>query len=83
MSNERSRAMAAAHGMLQPFLEKITARIAVSEPARRTLVAHLGGDAILIPNGVAVHHFAGAEPFPGWPGPGGALGLPRPLRRTA
>jgi phosphatidylinositol alpha-mannosyltransferase len=75
MSNERSRTMAAAHGMLQPFLEKITARIAVSEPARRTLVEHLGGDAILIPNGVAVGRFAGAEPLPGWPGPAGTLGF--------
>ncbi|HEY3603653.1 MAG TPA: glycosyltransferase family 4 protein [Sporichthyaceae bacterium] len=75
MSHERSRAMAAAHGMLQPFLEKIIARIAVSEPARRTLVEHLGGDAILIPNGVAVGHFAGAEPLPGWPGADGALGF--------
>jgi phosphatidylinositol alpha-mannosyltransferase len=80
MANERSRAMAAAHAVLQPFLEKINARIAVSEPARRTLVEHLGGDAILIPNGVAVHRFASAEPLPGWPAPGnehggGALGF--------
>jgi phosphatidylinositol alpha-mannosyltransferase len=70
MSNERSRTMAAAHGVLQPFLEKITARIAVSEPARRTLVEHLGGDAILIPNGVAVDRFAAAVPLPGWAGDG-------------
>jgi len=75
MSHERSRAMTAAHGMLQPFLEKIIARIAVSEPARRTLVEHLGGDAILIPNGVAVHRFAAAEPLPGWPQEGGTLGF--------
>jgi phosphatidylinositol alpha-mannosyltransferase len=75
MSNERSRTMAAAHGMLQPFLEKITARIAVSEPARRTLVEHLGGDAILIPNGVAVARFAGAAPLPGWPRAGATLGF--------
>ncbi|MGQ0842686.1 MAG: glycosyltransferase family 4 protein [Sporichthyaceae bacterium] len=74
-SNERSRAMAAAHGFLQPFLERITARIAVSEPARRTLVEHLGGDAILIPNGVAVARFASAEPLDGWPGEGGAIGF--------
>ncbi len=73
--DERSRAMAVAHTALQPFLEKITARIAVSEPARRTLVEHLGGDAILIPNGVAVARFASAEPLPGWPGEGGAIGF--------
>jgi phosphatidylinositol alpha-mannosyltransferase len=71
----RSRTMAAAHSVLQPALEKLTARIAVSEPARRTLVEHLGGDAILIPNGVAVARFAAAEPLDGWPGRGGAIGF--------
>lgn len=71
----RSRAMAAAYSILQPSLEKLSARIAVSEAARRTLVEHLGGDAILIPNGVTIRRFAGAEPLPGWPGPGGALGF--------
>jgi len=71
----RSRAMAAAYSMLQPALEKLSARIAVSEAARRTLVEHLGGDAVLIPNGVAVRGFADAEPLPGWPGEGGALGF--------
>ena len=71
----RSRAMAAAYSILQPALEKLSARIAVSEAARRTLVEHLGGDAILIPNGVAIRRFAGAEPLPGWPGAGGALGF--------
>jgi phosphatidyl-myo-inositol alpha-mannosyltransferase len=71
----RSRTMAAAHTALQPALEKLTARIAVSEPARRTLVEHLGGDAILIPNGVAVSRFANAAPLPGWPGTGGTIGF--------
>jgi phosphatidylinositol alpha-mannosyltransferase len=74
MSN-RSRALGAAHGVLQPFLEKISARIAVSEPARRTLVEHLGGDPVLIPNGVAMARFARAAPLPGWPGEGGAVGF--------
>jgi phosphatidyl-myo-inositol alpha-mannosyltransferase len=71
----RSRTMHAAYPLLQPALEKISARIAVSEDARRTLVEHLGGDAVLIPNGVAVRSFATAEPLPGWPGTGGALGF--------
>ncbi len=75
MSSGRSRAMAAAHGVLQPTLEKISARIAVSEPARQTLVEHLGGDPVLIPNGVALARFARAEPMPGWPGEGGAIGF--------
>jgi phosphatidylinositol alpha-mannosyltransferase len=71
----RSRAMHAAEPILQSALEKISGRIAVSEAARTTLVEHFGGDAVLIPNGVAVRKFEKADPLPGWPGPGGALGF--------
>ncbi|KIF05346.1 GDP-mannose-dependent alpha-(1-2)-phosphatidylinositol mannosyltransferase [Streptomyces sp. RSD-27] len=67
-SNPRSRAMIAAYPILQPALEKISARIAVSEYARRTLVEHLGGDAVVIPNGVDVDFFAKADPKPEWGG---------------
>ncbi|WP_333767192.1 glycosyltransferase family 4 protein [Streptomyces sp. IBSBF 2435] len=67
-SNPRSRAMIAAYPILQPALEKIRARIAVSEYARRTLVEHLGGDAVVIPNGVDVGFFARAEPRKEWQG---------------
>ncbi|MFB7029920.1 MULTISPECIES: glycosyltransferase family 4 protein [unclassified Streptomyces] len=67
-SNPRSRAMIAAYPILQPALEKISARIAVSEYARRTLVEHLGGDAVVIPNGVDVDFFARAEPKEEWQG---------------
>jgi phosphatidylinositol alpha-mannosyltransferase len=65
-SNPRSKAMIAAYALLQHALEKISARIAVSEYARRTLVEHLGGDAVVIPNGVDVDFFARAEPHPAW-----------------
>ncbi|WP_261557696.1 glycosyltransferase family 4 protein [Frankia tisae] len=65
-ANPRSRFLTAAQGALQPSFEKLRARIAVSEAARRTLVEHLGADAILIPNGVAVQHFADARPLPGY-----------------
>jgi phosphatidyl-myo-inositol alpha-mannosyltransferase len=71
----RSRAMHAAEPILQSALEKISGRIAVSEAARTTLVEHFGGDAVLIPNGVPVRKFEKADPLPGWPGPGGALGF--------
>jgi phosphatidylinositol alpha-mannosyltransferase len=71
----RSRALSAAQGLLQLVSEKITARIAVSELARKTQVEHLGGGAVEIPNGVAVAKFASAAPLPGWPGEGGALGF--------
>jgi phosphatidyl-myo-inositol alpha-mannosyltransferase len=66
--NPRSRAMIAAYPILQPALEKISARIAVSEYARRTLVEHLGGDAVVIPNGVDVGSFADADPKAEWQG---------------
>jgi phosphatidylinositol alpha-mannosyltransferase len=71
----RSRAMAAAQGMLQLVSEKITGRIAVSELARKVQVEHLGHSAWEIPNGVDVARFALAESMPGWPGEGGAIGF--------
>ena len=64
----RSRALQVAHPLVRPSLEKIAARIAVSEDARRTLVEHLGGDAVVIPNGVYVDRFASAAPDPRWTG---------------
>ncbi|MEU0528306.1 glycosyltransferase family 4 protein [Streptomyces niveus] len=72
-SNPRSRVMLAAYPILQPALEKISARIAVSEYARRTLVEHLGGDAVVIPNGVDVGFFSEAEVNPEWQG--GTIGF--------
>ena len=74
-SNLRSRAMLAASTILEPALEKISARVAVSEDARRTLVEHVGGDAVLVPNGVFVDRFAAAEPVPTWRGAGGTIGF--------
>lgn len=76
----RSRTLAAAQGLLQIVLERITGRIAVSALARKVQVEHLGGDAVEIPNGVAVARFASAEPLPGWPGEcgtgwGGTIGF--------
>ncbi|GAA4927596.1 glycosyltransferase family 4 protein [Actinoplanes utahensis] len=71
----RSRALSGLQNFLQPVMEKITARIAVSELARKVQVEHLGGGAVEIPNGVAVRKFASAPPLPGWPGEGGALGF--------
>jgi phosphatidylinositol alpha-mannosyltransferase len=63
----RSRALQVFGAALQPGLEKITGRIAVSPAARRVVVEHLGGDAVLIPNGVSVRRFAGAHPLPDQP----------------
>ncbi|MFG3702546.1 glycosyltransferase family 4 protein [Micromonospora sp. NPDC047620] len=76
----RSRALAAAQGVLQIVLERITARIAVSALARKVQVEHMDGGAVEIPNGVAVAKFNHAQPLPGWPGEcapgrGGAIGF--------
>lgn len=65
-SNSRSRLLALSEPLLTPALEKIRARIAVSPAARRTIVEHLGGDAVEIPNGVTIARFADAEPWPAY-----------------
>ena len=43
--------------ILEPVIEKLSARIAVSESARLTLTAHLETDAIVIPNGIYAHNY--------------------------
>jgi phosphatidylinositol alpha-mannosyltransferase len=63
----RSRALQVFGTALQPALEKVIGRIAVSPAARRVVVEHLGDDAVLIPNGVDVARFEGARPLPNRP----------------
>jgi phosphatidyl-myo-inositol alpha-mannosyltransferase len=74
-STPRSRALTTFGGVMQPILEKITARIAVSALARRVQMAHLGADAAEIPNGVDVPFYADAIPLPGYPRRGGTVGF--------
>ncbi|RZS89446.1 phosphatidylinositol alpha-mannosyltransferase [Motilibacter rhizosphaerae] len=69
----RSRAYSAFYPVLYPALEKLSARIAVSEDARRTVVEHIGGDAVVIPNGVVVDAFARAAPREEWRGADGTV----------
>ena len=64
----RSRAMQAAYPMVRGSFEKIHGRIAVSESARETVITHIGGDAVVIPNGVFVDRFGAAVPDPRWQG---------------
>ncbi|HEY3880782.1 MAG TPA: glycosyltransferase family 4 protein [Trebonia sp.] len=71
----RSRVLLVTYAVVRTGLEKINGRIAVSEAARTTLVEHIGGDAVVIPNGVATRRYRKADPLPGWPGPGGAIGF--------
>jgi phosphatidylinositol alpha-mannosyltransferase len=71
----RSRFLAMFDTVLQPFLEKLSGRIAVSPAARKVIVEHLGADAVVIPNGVAVANYANARPLSGYPRDGGTIGF--------
>jgi len=65
-SMDRSRVILSLAKLAQTVMEKVSARIAVSPAARQTMMEHLGGDAVIIPNGVDVQAFADATPMPGW-----------------
>ncbi len=75
-SQDRSRAMHVASPAVQPLLERLDARIAVSDAARRTVADHLGGDAFVIPNGVFIDDFRGIEPRAEWAGRRHGAGAP-------
>lgn len=64
-SQDRGRDQAVAWFMplFNAALERVSARIAVSEDARRTLIDNFGGDAILVPNGVRVRTYKDAKPL--------------------
>lgn len=72
-STTKSLVLSTFQGVLQPYLEKISGRIAVSELARRWQVESLGSDAVEIPNGVDVPAFATARPIDGYPRAGGTV----------
>ncbi|WP_280204406.1 glycosyltransferase family 4 protein [Nocardia farcinica] len=72
-STTRSLVLSTFLGVLRPYHEKISGRIAVSELARRWQVEALGSDAVEIPNGVDVPAFARAPMLPGYPRPGGTV----------
>ena len=54
--------------ILEPVIEKLSARIAVSESARLTLTAHLETDAIVIPNGIYADNYSNGSSHPQWQG---------------
>ncbi|WP_280336186.1 glycosyltransferase family 4 protein [Nocardia wallacei] len=72
-STTKSLVLSTFQGVLRPYHEKISGRIAVSELARRWQVEALGGDAVEIPNGVDVPAFAHAPLLDGYPRPGGTV----------
>ncbi|NBV65523.1 MAG: glycosyltransferase family 1 protein [Actinobacteria bacterium] len=51
------KAIVAIGPILEPVIEKLSARIAVSESARLTLTAHLETNAIVIPNGIYADNY--------------------------
>lgn len=65
---DRSLLRKATSGLVQPFFERISARIAVSEEARRTLMEHHDVDAVVIPNGIFCRPFVTAQASPQWSG---------------
>ena len=54
--------------ILEPVIEKLSARIAVSESARLTLTAHLETDAIVIPNGIYADNYRDGSSRSEWTG---------------
>ena len=62
------KAIVAIGPILEPVIEKLSARIAVSESARLTLTAHLETDAIVIPNGIYADNYRDGSSRPEWQG---------------
>ena len=62
------KAIVAIGPILEPVIEKLSARIAVSESARLTLTAHLETDAIVIPNGIYANNYRDGLPRAEWQG---------------
>ena len=54
--------------ILEPAIEKLSARIAVSEAARLTLTNHLETDAVVIPNGIYAKRYANGIRQEKWSG---------------
>jgi phosphatidyl-myo-inositol alpha-mannosyltransferase len=67
-SAKRQKAIFAIGPILEPVIEKLTARIAVSEAARETLTEHLETDAVVVPNGIYAHKLASGKLRPEWSG---------------
>ena len=62
------KAIVAIGPILEPVIEKLSARIAVSESARLTLTAHLETDAIVIPNGIYADNYRVGSSRSEWTG---------------
>jgi phosphatidylinositol alpha-mannosyltransferase len=65
-SAKRQKVIFAIGPILEPVIEKLTARIAVSEAARATLTEHLETDAVVVPNGIYASRLASGVLRPEW-----------------
>jgi phosphatidylinositol alpha-mannosyltransferase len=61
VSTPKKKAIYAIGPILEPIVEKLNARIAVSELARSTLKDHFDTDAVVIPNGIDGQRYASAK----------------------
>ena len=65
---KRQKIIFAIGPILEPAIEKLSARIAVSEAARLTLTDHLDTDAVIIPNGIYANRYADGQKIQKWSG---------------
>jgi len=65
---KRQKIIFAIGPILEPAIEKLSARIAVSEAARLTLTDHLDTDAVIIPNGIYADRYTDGKPQAKWSG---------------
>ena len=65
---KRQKIIFAIGPILEPAIEKLSARIAVSEAARLTLTDHLDTDAVVIPNGIYASRYAEGKSQEKWQG---------------
>ena len=65
---KRQKIIFAIGPILEPAIEKLSARIAVSEAARLTLTDHLDTDAVIIPNGIYANRYANGKSLESWSG---------------
>ena len=65
---KRQKIIFAIGPILEPAIEKLSARIAVSEAARLTLTDHLDTDAVVIPNGIYASRYKDGRVRAKWQG---------------
>ena len=65
---KRQKVIFAIGPILEPAIEKLSARIAVSEAARLTLTDHLETDAIVVPNGIYAKRYSAGNYQQKWAG---------------